>query len=167
MPNNKIIVILGKCCAGKDTLARFMADNLGFKFIVSTTSRPMRDGESEGNPYHFISDEEFQRKIANGDFIEYREYKTNGGNWHYGVEKSVVIDNECYVAVLDIVGLREFKKQFGDRVFSIYLLVDYDERLRRCVSRGDFNEKEWKRRAISDDEMFDNVPCSEFDDIKI
>ena len=167
MPNNKIIVILGKCCAGKDTLARFMAENMGFKFVVSTTSRPMRKGESEGNPYHFIPDEEFKRKIANGDFIEYREYKTNGGNWHYGVEKSVVIDNVCYVAVLDIVGLREFKKQFGDRVFSIYLLVDYDERLRRCVSRGDFNEEEWKRRAISDDEMFDNVPCSEFDYIKI
>ena len=167
MPNNKIIVILGKCCAGKDTLARFMADNLGFKFIVSTTSRPMRDGESEGNPYHFIADEEFQQKIANGDFIEYREYKTNGGNWHYGVEKSVVIDSECYVAVLDIVGLREFKKQFGDRVFSIYLLVDYDERKSRCIARGDFNEEEWKRRAISDDEMFDNVPCSEFDYIKI
>ena len=167
MPNNKIIIILGKCCAGKDTLARFMADNLGFNFVVSTTSRPMRYGESEGNPYHFISDEEFQRKIANGDFIEYREYKTNGGNWHYGVEKSVVIDSECYVAVLDIVGLREFKKQFGDRVFSIYLLVDSDERMRRCIARGDFNEKEWKRRAISDDEMFDNVPCSEFDYIKI
>ena len=167
MPNNKIIVILGKCCAGKDTLARFMAKNMGFKFVVSTTSRPIRKGESEGDPYHFIDEKEFKRKIANGDFIEYREYKTNSGNWHYGVEKSVVIDNECYVAVLDIVGLREFKKQFGDRVFSIYLLVDYDERLRRCVSRGDFNEKEWKRRAISDDEMFDNVPCSEFDYIKI
>ena len=166
MPNNKIIVILGKCCAGKDTLARFMADNLGFKFIVSTTSRPMRDGESEGNPYHFISDEEFQRKIANGDFIEYREYKTNGGNWHYGVEKSVVIDNECYVAVLDIVGLREFKKQFGDRVFSIYLLADYDERKSRCIAIGDFNEEEWKLRAISDDKMFDNVSCGEFDYIK-
>ena len=167
MPNNKIIVILGKCCAGKDTLARFMADNLGFSFVVSTTSRPMRDGESEGDPYHFIDEKEFKRKIANGDFIEYREYKTNSGNWHYGVEKSVVIDNECYVAVLDIVGLREFKKQFGDRVFSIYLLVDYDERMRRCIKRGDFNEEEWKRRAISDDEMFDNVPCSEFDCIKI
>ena len=79
----------------------------------------------------------------------------------------MVIDSECYVAVLDIVGLREFKKQFGDRVFSIYLLVDYDERLRRCVSRGDFNEEEWNRRAISDDEMFDNVSCSEFDYVKI
>lgn len=167
MPNNKIIVILGKCCAGKDTLARFIADNMGFKFVVSTTSRPIRKGESEGNPYHFIDEKEFKRKIANGDFIEYREYKTNSGNWHYGVEKSVVIDSECYVAVLDIVGLREFKKQFGDRVFSIYLLADSNERLRRCVSRGDFNEEEWNRRAISDDEMFDNVPCSEFDYIKI
>ena len=166
MPNNKIIVILGKCCAGKDTLARFMADNLGFKFIVSTTSRPMREGESEGNPYHFISDEEFQRKIANGDFIEYREYKRDNGSWHYGVEKTAIADNECYVSVLDMVGLREFKKQFGDRVFSIFLLVDYDERLRRCVSRGDFNEEEWKLRVISD-EMFDNVPCSEFDYVKI
>ena len=166
MPNNKIIVILGKCCAGKDTLARFMADNLGFNFVVSTTSRPMREGESEGNPYHFISDEEFQRKIANGDFIEYREYKRDNGSWHYGVEKTAIADNESYVAVLDMVGLREFKSQFGNRVFSIYLLVDYDERMRRCISRGDFNEEEWKLRIISD-EMFDNVPCSEFDYIKI
>ena len=163
MPNNKIIVILGKCCAGKDTLARFMADNLGFNFVVSTTSRPMREGESECNPYHFISDEEFQRKIANGDLIEYREYKTNSGNWHYGVEKSVVIDNECYVAVLDIVGLREFKKQFGDRVFSIFLDIPYYERGYRCVKRGDFNIDEWYRREKSDSLMFTDEALKEID----
>lgn len=163
MPNNKIIVILGKCCAGKDTLARFMADNLGFNFVVSTTSRPMREGESEGNPYHFISDEEFQRKIANGNFIEYREYKTNGGNWHYGVEKSVVIDNECYVAVLDMVGLRELKSRFGNRVFSIYLVASPLERKIRCIHRGDFNIDEWNRREESDSLMFTDVALKEID----
>jgi len=163
MPNNKIIVILGKCCAGKDTLARFMAKNMGFKFVVSTTSRPMRKGESEGYPYHFIDEKEFKRKIANCDFIEYREYKTNSGNWHYGVEKSVVIDNECYVAVLDMVGLREFKKQFGDRVFSIYLVASPLERKIRCIHRGDFNIDEWYRREKSDSLMFTDKALKEID----
>ena len=163
MPNNKIIVILGKCCAGKDTLARFMADNLGFSFVVSTTSRPMREGESEGNPYHFISDEEFQRKIANGDFIEYREYKRDNGSWHYGVEKTAIADNESYVAVLDMVGLREFKSQFGNRVFSIYLVAGSLERRIRCIHRGDYNHEEWHKREYSDSLMFTKESISEID----
>ena len=155
MPNNKIIVILGKCCAGKDTLARFMAENIGSKFVVSTTSRPMRKGESEGDPYHFTINDVFEEKIRNGEMLEYREYIRDGKTWYYGTQKTAIDNDKKYVAVLDIVGLREFRKKFGERVHALYLYVPEHIRKQRCISRGDFNKEEWERRKLtSDDLMF-------------
>ena len=149
-----IYVILGKCCSGKDTAAREMESKHNINFVISTTTRPMRAGESEGNPYHFITNEEFERKISNGELIEYREYIRNGEKWYYGVTKDQIEDSKCYVAVLDIVGLREFRKKFGNRVVPTYIDVPEEERKRRCIERGDYDGKEWELREQSDNAMF-------------
>lgn len=149
-----IYVILGKCCAGKDTAARELESQHSVNFVVSTTTRPMRAGESEGNPYHFITNEEFERKISNDEFIEYREYIRDGSKWYYGVQKNDIEYDKCYVAVLDIVGLREFRKKFGDSVVATYIDVPEEERRRRCIERGDYDEKEWELRKQSDNAMF-------------
>jgi len=149
-----IYVILGKCCSGKDTTAREMESKHNINFIISITTRPMRAGESDGNPYHFITNEEFERKISNDELIEYREYIRDGSKWYYGVQKNDIEDDKCYVAVLDIVGLREFRKKFGNRVVPTYIDVPEEERKRRCIERGDYDEKEWGLRKQSDNAMF-------------
>ena len=51
--NNKIIALVGFSSAGKDTLAKYAHDNLGYNFVVSHSTRPMRAGESQG--IHIIS----------------------------------------------------------------------------------------------------------------
>ena len=149
-----IYVILGKCCAGKDTTARELESQHSVNFVISTTTRPMRDGESGGNPYHFITNEEFECKISDNELIEYREYIRDGEKWYYGVTKDQIEDSKCYVAVLDIVGLREFRKKFGDRVVATYIDVPEEERKRRCIERGDYDKKGWSLRKQSDDAMF-------------
>ena len=149
-----IFVILGKCAAGKDTIARELEGKHGINFVISTTTRPMRDGESDGNPYHFITNEEFEDKISKNELIEYREYLRDGDKWYYGVENGSIDDDKCYVAVLDIVGLREFRKKFGKRIAAVYIDVPEEERKRRCIERGDYDEKEWKLRKQSDNAMF-------------
>lgn len=155
---NKIVVLVGKSCSGKDTTARMLETEYGFKFVVSTTTRPMRQGESEGNPYYFVTNEEFKQKIDNDEMIEYREYHTLVDNipsvWYYGAEKKEIDDNTKHIAVLDIIGLDEFVKNFKSRVVSFYLNVDDDIRKERCINRGDFNEFEWNRRLSDDKKVF-------------
>jgi guanylate kinase len=59
MKENTIIVLCGKSSSGKDTLASYFKTQ-GFKFVISHTTRPIRENESEGNPYYFISDKDFK-----------------------------------------------------------------------------------------------------------
>lgn len=151
---NKILIIIGMSSVGKDVTARKLEKEHGFNFIVSTTTRPMRPGESEKDPYYFITNEEFEDLIVKDELIEYREYHTLVDNkpdiWYYGVEKIEVEDDKKYVVVLDTVGLAEFKEVFPDRVVSFYLEASDEIRKQRCLKRGDFNESEWNRRLEDD-----------------
>ena len=154
-----IVVLLGKSCSGKDTLARQL-EKEGFNFVVSTTSRPMRDGESQGSPYRFVMDSEFKWLIENSFLIEYREYNTlvdgNPDTWYYGVEKSAIEPDKDYVVVLDMVGLRGFKEAKFDNIVSVYIKTDDGLRRSRCIKRGDFNLQEWNRRLEDDSIVFSN-----------
>ena len=154
-----IVVLLGKSCSGKDTLARQL-EKQGFSFVVSTTSRPMREVESQGNPYHFVTDSEFEWLIENDFLIEHREYNTlvDGipATWYYGVEKSAIDPEKDYVVVLDMVGLRGFKEAKFDNIVSVYIKADDELRRSRCINRGDFNLQEWHRRLEDDSIVFSN-----------
>ena len=83
---NKIIVLAGFSAVGKDTVADELIKQ-GYNFITSHTTRPMRENESEKNPYYFIDNNKFHKMKKNNEFIEYREYNTlvNGNHetWYY------------------------------------------------------------------------------------
>ena len=152
-----IIVLCGFSASGKDTLAREL-EKSGYEFIVSTTTRPMRGYESQKDPYHFINNFEFEHMIVRDELIEFREYNTLVNNEparrYYGVEKKSVNESLPNVVVLDIVGLRDFKKYFGDRVLSFFIYCDEETRKERCIARGDFNETEFNRRLEDDRKVF-------------
>lgn len=157
--NNKIIIICGFSSAGKDKVTKYISENYNYKFITSHTSRPIRLNESEGNPYHFISKQKFEKMIENNEFIEYRKYSTLVNNvpdiWYYGVHKnSVNLSQNSYVVVLDMLGTIEFKKYFGDSIISFFIDVDEPTRKQRCINRKDFDEYEWNRRYKDDIKQF-------------
>jgi guanylate kinase len=169
--NNEIIVLVGKSCAGKDTIARKLEKECGYNFVVSTTSRPIRPGESERNPYYFVSNDEFNNKINNDELIEYRSYQTSVNNipatWYYGVEYKEIDDTKKYVVVLDIIGLKEFRKKFGNKVVAFFLWADDDIRKERCIKRGDYDESEWNRRKLDDEKVFSDEVIDKNIDFKI
>lgn len=70
---NNIIIISGPSGAGEDSIIDGLAAILPIERIVTTTTRKMRRGEREGNPYYYISREEFQKGIDEGAFFEYAE----------------------------------------------------------------------------------------------
>ena len=75
-----LVVVSGPSGVGKDaTLKRMQARNTPFHFLVTTTTRAKRPTEVEGVDYHFVSQEEFQEKLARGDFLEYANVY---GNWY-------------------------------------------------------------------------------------
>ena len=152
------MAILGKSSSGKDTAARILEKDYGYNFVVSTTTRPIRDGESERNPYNFVSDSTFKDLIKDDELIEYREYNTTVSNvpavWYYGVENKEVPEDKDSVVVLDPIGLECFVERFGDKIISFYLDVDLETRKRRCIDRGDYDECEFNRRALDDEIRF-------------
>jgi len=152
--DNKILVISGFSGAGKDTVAKAVQELHGFNFVISHSTRPMRPGESQGDPYYFISDNEMCTMSFNKELIEGRCYNSIDGNWFYAVHKDEIKQDKQYVVVLDVLGYREFKKHFGDRIIGIFIHVDDNTRLERAKSREDFNIEEWNRRLMDDNTQF-------------
>ena len=152
--SNIILAIVGFSSAGKDTLAKYAHDNLGYNFVVSHSTRPMRAGESQGNPYYFINDNEMCSLFVQNKLIEAREYDSVYGKWFYAVSKDEIEDSKKYVVVVDFSGFQSLKKHFGDRVKSIFIECSEPERRKRAQLRGDFNLDEWNRRYEDDNAKF-------------
>lgn len=149
--NNQIIVLAGFSGAGKDTLANILKQ-VGFNFVVSHSTRPMRAEESEGNPYFFIDNNALLDMYVNNEIIESRCYNSAYGKWYYALHKDQIKDDKQYVVVLDLLGAEKLKQHFGNRVTIIFIRASGEMRLSRAKSRADFNQVEWDRR-LSDDKI--------------
>ena len=152
--SNIILAIVGFSSAGKDTLAKYAHDNLGYNFVVSHSTRPMRSGESQGNPYYFINDNEMCSLFIQDKLIEAREYDSVYGKWFYAFSKNEIKDSKKYVVAVDFSGFQSLKKHFGDRVKSVFIDCSEPERRKRAQLRGDFNLDEWNRRYEDDKTKF-------------
>lgn len=152
------VILCGKSSAGKDKLQSIMEDKC-FQSLVSTTSRPMRDGEVNGIQYNFTTREGFEKLIETDMLIEYRTYNVlNNGDadvWYYGLPKQNLLENGNYVVVLDFQGVEEFTKYYGrENCYIVYVDVDDATRTERAKKRGSFDQAEWDRRMIADEKDF-------------
>ena len=111
---------------------------LNLAFSISCTSRLPRGAERDGVEYFFVTPDEFRRRIAAGDFLEYEEvYKDR----YYGTLKSQVesqlAKGENVVLDVDVKGGCNIKQFFGDRALSLFIQPpSIDELRRRLVGRG-------------------------------
>ena len=84
-----LIVLSSPSGAGKTTISRMLLDaDDEIAMSVSATTRPMRNGEHEGKDYHFVDDDEFDRMIGDGEFVEW----ANVFGYRYGTPKQPVKD---------------------------------------------------------------------------
>ncbi len=164
---HNLVLLVAPSSSGKDSIAQLIKERLGYKFIISTTCRPVRPNESEGNPYHFVTYNEFKEMIARDEFIEHRTYYTklpNGQDdiWYYGIHKNDIdLDKYNYVGIVDLDGLKDLKMFYNDNIISFFIDVDEETRKQRCIQRGDYNEYEWTRRAADDNDKFAHWLVSE------
>ena len=82
-----LCVVSGPSGSGKTTLCRAACEAEGAHYSVSATTRPAREGEVDGRDYHFLSEEDFLRRVENGEFLEHASVFGR----HYGTLKSEVL----------------------------------------------------------------------------
>lgn len=137
----RVITLTGMSSSGKDAILKGVVSRSDIKPIISTTSRPRRKGENDGVEYNFVSMEQAERMVYNGEFIEHRIYwVANGYRWVYGITKdSIDIDsNDTYIAIVDYDGLKQLNKYLDKNNiehYSYYLNVNYQDLLLRSLQR--------------------------------
>jgi guanylate kinase len=137
----RLFIVSAPSGTGKTTLVERLVQVIpGLVMSRSFTSRPPRDGESDGVDYNFISRDEFDRMIAAGEFLEYADVFGN----YYGTSASeserVLASGQDLVLVIDVQGARQVRLRGFDSVGVFVLPPSYDvleERLRKRSKDSD------------------------------
>jgi guanylate kinase len=152
-----LIILAGPAGVGKSTLCdRLVNEVPGFERVITATTRPPRIGELHARDYHFLSEAEFDQKLAAGEFLEWawvhRKYR-------YGTLKSAVLDrlpSVSLIANVDVQGVRSFRAAaqtiplLGEKMVTIFVAPDSLDVLRdRLQGRGPVSEDELARRLQS------------------
>ena len=137
-----LIIFSGGSGVGKNTVIEHLLTNDGFALMPTYTTREKRPTESNGNPYYFITDNEFLRKLDEGEFYEYQKVH----NHYYGTSKKLLNENLSLGKILlkdiDVLGTQNLLKTIGNniKILTIFLKVNSIEILvERLKNRGEKN----------------------------
>ncbi len=142
-----------------------LAKDSRLKFSVSATTRKKRSNEKDGKDYHFISVDDFKKKIAKAAFIEWEQVYENGyyGSLHHEVER-ILSEGKVPVFDMDVVGGLSIKKQFGEKVLSVFVQPpDIDSLKHRLTARATETPEDLKRRL--DKAVHELTYANQFDKI--
>ena len=136
-----MLVLIGKAASGKDTIKDILIKEHGFHSITTFTTRPMREGEIPNVTYHYISDEEFIKKINEGFFAEWKKFRVAENTWYYGTAKNDLVNtDDKTVIILTPDGVRDILK-YNINPVIIYLYSNIDTIKKRLFKRNDNNDK--------------------------
>lgn len=140
----KLITLTGTSACGKDSLLnKVLESNKNIKPIISVTTRPKREGETDGGEYKFITLEELTELYNNEELIEIREYNTKHGMWYYGITKdSIDVDSDdIYIVIVDVQGVVQLRQYLNSlksdniKVESVFINCSGKERMFRSLTR--------------------------------
>ena len=159
----KIFLLMGKSTSGKDTIYKNLIQNeeLSLKKVVPYTTRPMRDGETDGVQYFFKNEDEYQKLREDKKIIEERTYHTKYGEWRYFTadDGQINLEKGNYLVIGTIESYCSFRDYFkADNVEPVLIDVSTKIRLHRALDREDKQEHpkydEMCRRFLADEEDF-------------
>lgn len=142
MGKGLLFVVSAPAGCGKDTILGEVfkrTDTVGY--AVSATTRKPREGEVNGVHYHFLSREEFQRKIVNGEVLEYAEYC---GNYYGTLKKSVdtlISSGKDAILKIEVEGAMNIRKMFPEACLVFILPPSWEVLELRLRSRGTETEE--------------------------
>ncbi len=141
------LIVSAPSGTGKTTVCGKLREQLpNLQFKVSDTTRQPRQGEEDGIHYHFVSDDEFQKGIKNGEYLEWAQVHTD----HYGTRRRQVEQNlqQGYdlLMELDVQGVTSLREQNFDGVFVLILPPSLAELEKRLVGRGTESPEKIQKR---------------------
>ena len=144
------VVLVATSGTGKTTIAhRLVDDGARYVFSISATTRPPREGEQDGVDYHFLSTEEFEQRIAAGDFAEWaRVHDRLYGTPHSELDEAAG-RGEHVVLDIDIQGARQIRASVPEARLVFVLPPSVDIMMARLTGRGTEAPEDIARRLRS------------------
>ncbi len=142
-------VITGPSGVGKGTLIRLLRERVpGLRLTVSATTRAPRPGEHDGVDYWFLSEDEFERRVRAGEFVEHAEYSGK----RYGTLRSELGDD--VLLEIELQGARQIRETLPEAVQIFIKPPDEDALRDRLVGRGtDTPEQVQARLQVAQQEL--------------
>lgn len=152
-PKGTIIIVTGPSGVGKDSILEEIAKRPEVVRIVTTTTRPTRESEVEGNPYYFVKDNEFQKLINDEKLFE---YDFHYGHW-YGITHNELKEKIQHPGIIlwkvDMKGMKTISKLLA-YVITVGIIPDSqtapEERYKK---RGEDTKEDLQKRLEEDKEM--------------
>lgn len=152
LPEGKLLIFTAPSGAGKTTIVRHLLRRFPERlaFSVSATTRPPRPGEIDGKDYHFLSPQDFERKIEAGAFVEYEEVYPGRfyGTLHSEVSRirsagrSVVFD-------IEVMGATNIKRHYPRQSLAVFVAPPSEEVLFRRLRDRSTEDAESLRVRIA------------------
>ena len=149
MEKKTILCTVGRTGSGKNYISERLSTILDYPLVVSHTTRPKRDNETNGVEHWFDTKEEFDTLIQNNTMIAY----TKIGEYEYCALLEDIGDNAIYI--IDPHGIEYLKQNFKDQINLKIIYIYCDEYIRRAraSTRSDFKTK-WEQRNKDEDAQF-------------
>lgn len=163
-----LLVIAGPAGSGKSTLCdRLVLEEPDFGRIVTTTTRAPRAGEVNGVHYHFFTPEQFDAKVAGGEFLEWAwvhaDQAQNRELRRYGTLKSSVLEplsqGHNLVLSVDVQGVDSFRAAAREnpllarRMTTVFIVVDHDRLVARMKGRAETDAEIAARMKTAEAEL--------------
>lgn len=149
----KLFIIVGPSGSGKSSVLHGLkALRPDFLYPLSATTRPMREGEKDGDIYHFLTKEEFKKGIEEGKFLEWAIVHQDN---YYGLFKEPIErglkEGRTIVREVDIQGFDSIRKKISKKhLVTIFITVpNIEELIERIVTRASISEDELQKRRES------------------
>ncbi|WP_238992861.1 guanylate kinase [Jiangella aurantiaca] len=147
----RVIVLSGPTAVGKTTVVKKLrAAHPELWISVSTTTRPPRPREIDGEHYHFVDDATFDKMIEQGEFLEWAvvHKRAKYGTPRGPVERALAAGHSVLLEI-DLQGARQVRETIPDALFVFLAPPSWDELVRRLIGRGTETEAERERRLTT------------------
>lgn len=153
-----LLLIIGRTASGKDTLVNKLAERTGLKQLISYTTRPKRD--NEGETHLFVSEEEYQAMLSNGDVA----VDTNiAGNYYWSTIQQLY---EADLYIVDYIGYKKLKELKLPNIRLVSVFVNTPDKIReeRALGKRKDDKFVFRKRSLDEAAQFrDMLKNADFD----